>query len=142
AKNDEAFRKSVQTGNLDIVKFLIENGADIHLDNDFAIRKSAELGNLELLEILIKQGTSFENIDPKFYNNIAEFFLSNKGIEIFLANSKRIIKHIYNKKVLSYLRSIIENFFNPDKISNYNNILTAINLKLQLELSNNLKIIM
>lgn len=56
ADNDYAIRYSAINGYLEVVKYLIEHGADVHADNDFALRCSVEMGNLEVVKYLLEQG--------------------------------------------------------------------------------------
>jgi hypothetical protein len=43
---------SAANGHLEIVKYLAEQGADIHADNNFALQWSAYYGHLEIVEYL------------------------------------------------------------------------------------------
>lgn len=72
-----------QYGYFDIVKILIENGADLHYWNDVALCKSAYYGNLDMVKYLIE-----------------------KGADIFV-NEKQPIREAYENKhfeVVEYLR--------------------------------------
>jgi ankyrin repeat protein len=55
-KDDYALRLSAANGHLYIVKYLVEQGADIHADNDCALRYSANNGRLEVVKYLVEQG--------------------------------------------------------------------------------------
>jgi ankyrin repeat protein len=48
-----AFTGAALYGNLPILKYLIEKGADIHIDHDIALRRAAEHGHLHILKYLI-----------------------------------------------------------------------------------------
>ena len=61
--NDYALRWSVVHGHLDIVKYLLENGANIHADNDYALRWSARNGHLDLIKYLLKNGANIHADD-------------------------------------------------------------------------------
>jgi len=41
--------ETAKNGYLEIVRLLVESGADIHADNDYALRKAAKKGYLELV---------------------------------------------------------------------------------------------
>ena len=52
-----ALRESARSGRFEIVKYLIDKGADIHADDDFALRESATRGNFEIVKYLVDKGT-------------------------------------------------------------------------------------
>ena len=54
--NDYALRWASEYGHLEIVKFLVENGADIHVWDDYALRRASQNGHLEIVKFLIKKG--------------------------------------------------------------------------------------
>ena len=56
ANDDEALRDASYNGQLEVVKYLVEQGADIHAKNDYALRYSSENGYLEIVKYLIEQG--------------------------------------------------------------------------------------
>jgi ankyrin repeat protein len=53
ASNDYALINSAGNGHFEVVKYLVEQGADIHAGNDEALRFSAENGNLDIVKYLI-----------------------------------------------------------------------------------------
>jgi ankyrin repeat protein len=65
ANNDWALRWSARYGQLEIIKYLVEQGADIHADDDEALRESAENGQLETVKYLIEQGADSSLITNK-----------------------------------------------------------------------------
>ena len=52
AYNNVLLFKSVESGRLEVVKYLIENGADIHAEDDYALKYSAINGHLEIVKYL------------------------------------------------------------------------------------------
>jgi len=54
--NDYALRWVACYGHLEVVKFLVENGADIHADNDYALQRAARNGHLEVVKFLVEKG--------------------------------------------------------------------------------------
>ena len=45
-------------GNLKIIKYLVEQGADIHADNDYALRLASSYGKLEIIKYLVEKGSN------------------------------------------------------------------------------------
>lgn len=43
-------------GDLEVVKYLINNGIDIHVDNDIALWDAAKNGHLEVVKLLVENG--------------------------------------------------------------------------------------
>jgi len=56
-------RWAVMNGHLDIVKYLVEEGADIHVFNDCALKLAAELGYLDIVKYLVEQGANIHARD-------------------------------------------------------------------------------
>ena len=52
AGDNYALRWNAENGHLDVVKLLIEKGADIHAENDYALRWSAKYCHLEVVNLL------------------------------------------------------------------------------------------
>jgi len=50
-------------GHLEIVKFLVENGANIHAVDDCALRWAAESGHLEVVKYLVENGANIHAKD-------------------------------------------------------------------------------
>ena len=48
-KGDEDLKLAASYGHLKLVKFLVEQGADIHVDNDEPLRWAAENGHFEVV---------------------------------------------------------------------------------------------
>ena len=45
-------------GHLDIVKYLVEKGADIHEDNEYALQLASARGHLDVVKYLVKKGAN------------------------------------------------------------------------------------
>jgi len=43
---------AAESGHLDVVKYLVEKGADVHADDDGALRWAAESGHLDVVKYL------------------------------------------------------------------------------------------
>lgn len=50
-------------GNLDIVKYLVEHGADIHIAHDVSLRTASEHGYLDIVKYLVEKGANINDVD-------------------------------------------------------------------------------
>ena len=62
ARNDNALREASRYGHLDIVKYLVENGADIHALNDEALRMASYNGHLDIVKFLVNNGANIHSL--------------------------------------------------------------------------------
>ena len=72
--NNKAIIKASKNGRFEAVKLLIESGADIHAQNNLAIICASENGRLEAVKLLIKYGA---NVQAQ--NNLAIIYASYGG---------------------------------------------------------------
>ena len=93
--NDDALRQASRNGHLEIVKYLIENGANIHAENDYALRWASNEGHLEVVKYLIKKGT-----DVHAENDHALRWASGKGhleiVKFLIENHETINMNLCN----------------------------------------------
>jgi ankyrin repeat protein len=61
--NDYALGCCAEMGHLEMVKYLVEQGADIHAKDDSALRWSAEKGHLDVVDYLMEQGADINAYD-------------------------------------------------------------------------------
>ena len=61
--DEMALRYASANGNLDVVKYLIEKGADIHALGDDALIEAAILGHLDVVKYLVVQGADLSSIN-------------------------------------------------------------------------------
>ena len=64
AENDYALRWAARAGHFDLVKLLVEKGANIHAENDYALLWAVENGHFDIVKFLIEHGA-----DISTYNN-------------------------------------------------------------------------
>ncbi|BCS83709.1 ankyrin containing protein [Cotonvirus japonicus] len=65
---------SCEQGRLEIVKFLVKQGTDIHIDDNCAVRWASRNGHLEVVKFLVKKGA-----DIQANNNLAVQWASRNG---------------------------------------------------------------
>ena len=65
-----SLRWASEEGHLETVKYLIENGADIHALNDFSLMSAVRNGHLHVVKYLIEHGKIHEKIDTAIQNAI------------------------------------------------------------------------
>ena len=63
ADDDSSLQVSAEYGNLEVVKYLVKHGADIHAKDDVALRWSVEKGHLEVVKYLVEQGANIHADD-------------------------------------------------------------------------------
>jgi hypothetical protein len=72
--NDFSLREAALKGDLDRIKFLLEEGADIHASNDRALKWASMAGHLDVVKLLVEEGA---NIHAE--SNAALRWAENKG---------------------------------------------------------------
>jgi ankyrin repeat protein len=58
--DNSAVRQAAMNGHLDVVKYLCEQGVDIHAKNNLAVRYAAMNGHLEVVQYLVEQGADID----------------------------------------------------------------------------------
>jgi hypothetical protein len=58
ADGDHALKFAAEYGHIEVVKYLVEQGADVHADNNHALRCSAKNGHLNIVEFLVEKGAN------------------------------------------------------------------------------------
>lgn len=114
----------------DMIKFLIEKGADIHSNNDRAMTVSVNYCNNVLVEYLYNKDVDlrynedealFVSID---YNNVELVdFLIKKGVNVYTQNNKAL-SLIIKKNNIEILNCFIDNGFNINVI-NHDHLIDA-----------------
>jgi ankyrin repeat protein len=90
-KKDEILIQSCKYGDLAETKYLIANGANIHINNNAALNLAAENGHLEIIKLLIENGAKIPHKNRAFslsvdngHFDVVKFIFSklkNKDIE-------------------------------------------------------------
>jgi len=81
SKNSTLLLLSVRNNaGLDIIKFLIDNGADIHVNEEELLKTSVKKGDFDLFMLLVKSGADISVLSNEFVENINMLkFLIDKG---------------------------------------------------------------
>lgn len=58
AESNNAWSGAASNGHLEVIKYLISQGYDIHIDNDNAIKTAAHDGHLDIVKYIIEKGVS------------------------------------------------------------------------------------
>ena len=61
--NDQPLIWASRNGHLDIVKYLVGKGANIHADDDEALRLASHYGHLEVVKYLVEKGANIRARD-------------------------------------------------------------------------------
>ena len=74
---------------LDVIKYLIKNGANIHACGDCVLSRAAQYGRLKVVKYLVKKGANIHAMDDDALSRAAQYgrlkvvnFLKSKIIEI------------------------------------------------------------
>ena len=62
-EDDEPLQYASRDGHLEIVKYLVEHGADIHANGDSALRLASHYGYLEIVKYLVENGAKIHAVD-------------------------------------------------------------------------------
>lgn len=65
-ENDSALCLACERGKVDVVRYLIENKANVNLNNDRCIRMASRNDRLDVVEILLKQGANPKKLTPEY----------------------------------------------------------------------------
>lgn len=107
-------QRAVLDGQLDVVKYLVEHGADIHYGNDKILIDAVSTGYLDIIKYLVSIGININRLyeDPlseaatRGYLDIVKYLLS-QGANIHQNNDLALISAVFaeNLDVVDYLLS-------------------------------------
>ena len=100
---NQRFIKAAQNNQIDKLKNLLSQGADIHTDNDFVLRYSAGYGHLETVKLLFAQGANIHANDDEALRESAYYghleivkFLVAQGANIHANDDGALIWAAYD----------------------------------------------
>ena len=85
---ESKLRVAAHTGDLEVIKSLVEKGVDVHIDNDYAFRYACQNGHFEIVKFLTDTGIKNDilNIGFCWASQMGHFkivkFLFQKGADI------------------------------------------------------------
>ena len=112
---DGALRSASQNGHLNIVKYLLKQGADIHAGEDSALRSASRNGRLDIVKYLVQSGANIHARNDGAlqeaiaYGQLAVFkYLMNQGANIHAIHEYGLKLARRNKRfeVVKYLESL------------------------------------
>jgi ankyrin repeat protein len=104
--------KAVKKADLDLVKKLIEQGADIHFNNDRALRSASLNGHLHIVKYLVNKGANIHIYDDEALGDASVNghldivkYLIEQGVDIHANNDGALRNASYNGhlEVVKYL---------------------------------------
>ena len=113
---NEALTFASQEGHIDIVKYLVENGADIHARNDWALIMASENGHLDIVKYLVNEGAdihvrkdwALRIASEKGHLDIVKY-LVNEGADIHARDdwALRVASRKGHVEVVKFLKSLM-----------------------------------
>ena len=70
ANHEGALRLAADFGHLEVVKYLLEQGANLNIFDDWALRWAVRYGRLEVVKYLLEQGADSDRISEKILNQV------------------------------------------------------------------------
>ena len=104
-ENNDALRWAAEKGDIDMVKFLVEKGADINANDGLALFLAANIGNYDMVKYLVEKGADIHACNDSALCCAAENgsldvlkFLVEKGADIN-ANGSVLAWAVYSKNL-------------------------------------------
>ena len=109
--------EATEKGDLELIKYLVEQGADIHAKNDCALRLASYSGNIEIVKYLVEQGAEIHAknnnalrwASENNHLNVVKYFLFDCQMEIkqetkdwLLKNNQHQILELIEKRDLLF----------------------------------------
>lgn len=123
--SDPPIMSAIDSGNLEIVKFLFERGADINISNSYytPLSKASSNGYIDIVKFLVENGAIIETKNKRGMNALMEAskynyteivkFLVDRGarVDVEIAKESPLIYAAMNKNydLLKYFIEILEN---------------------------------
>ncbi len=109
---DELLQYASTYGYLSVVKYLVENGADVHAELDGALKTAARNGHLEVVEFLVENGANIHSTNDLALSLAAAGghldivkYLGGKGADISPRALRLAVKNDH-KDIVKYLKAL------------------------------------
>ena len=116
---------------VNIVKFLIEKGCDIHSNDEYPLRKAAIMGDIEIVKLLVENGADVHALHDWALDNAAKhchldvvIYLVENGADIHADNNAALLNSVGNG-YLEVVKYLVENGANIH-VDNENALRTSI----------------
>lgn len=101
AKDDSALGEALNCGHLEVVKYLVEQGADIDAKKRTALENSAADGQLEMVKYLLEQGLAGEMeyvlyVSARMGHLKVVKYLVERGADIHALNESALRESVEN----------------------------------------------
>ncbi len=63
ANDDYAIKQASKNGHLEVVRYLVENGADVRAENDCAVKWAFEYGHSKIVSYLVEKGAPKQYVE-------------------------------------------------------------------------------
>ena len=92
----DLFSAAIYSGQLEIVKYFIDKGADPHVDKSFYLRTAVEMNDFEIVKYLVEEHqVEINNFDPNFmFNAPLRLAVDMSNLELV----KYLVEHGANDK--------------------------------------------
>ena len=114
---EDVLIEASKIGNLKAVKYIVEQGADIHAWSNLALRMASENGHLNIIKYLVDKGTNIHAQDNyalrwaslRGHLNIVKYLVEH-GANIYAKNNLalRNASEYGHSEVVKYLKSVIK----------------------------------
>ena len=111
------FIDAIKHQNINNVKYIIENGADVNANRDAALMGAITIGNEEIAELLLENGANpqarnnfgIKNAITKGYINIAEL------LAVYGADVKEIFSKDYKSDNPKLIKELKNRYYHPNE---------------------------
>ena len=96
ADDDEALIWASKNGHLDVVEYLVDNGANVNAEDDYALRLASENGHTDIVKYLVDHGANIHTRDDEALRWASEY--GHLDIVAFFERKVRAIGVVFLKE--------------------------------------------